>query len=139
MSSRQTPVVTDSTGVLRTVNGWFTVTQFASFPTLSFDLDASHEVKPNALDQKIMREAAANLSTLESPPSQLHFMFLGGAFYRDVPERGPLVDLAIPLRIFRNGLVSVEMDAARNHPPVASSLPVVLYGNETSRIDLPHR
>ena len=29
------------------------------------------------------------------------------------------------------------MDAARNHPPVASSLPVVLYGKETSRIDLP--
>ena len=27
----------------------------------------------------------------------------------------------------------------RNHPPVASSLPVVLYETETSRIDLPHR
>jgi hypothetical protein len=37
------------------------------------------------------------------------------------------------------GSVFVEIDAARNHPPVASSLPVVLYQNETSRIDLPHR
>jgi hypothetical protein len=35
--------------------------------------------------------------------------------------------------------VSVEMDAALNHPPVASSLPVVLYGNKTNRINLPHR
>jgi hypothetical protein len=33
--------------------------------------------------------------------------------------------------------VSVEMDAARNHAPVASSLPVVLYENKTSGIDLP--
>jgi hypothetical protein len=31
----------------------------------------------------------------------------------------------------------VEMDATRNHAPVASSLPVVLYENKTSRIDLP--
>jgi hypothetical protein len=37
------------------------------------------------------------------------------------------------------GSVSVEMDAGRNHPPVASLFPVVLYGNESSRIDLPHR
>ena len=50
-------------GVLRTEYGWFAVTQFASSATLSFDLDASHEVKPNALDQKIVREAAAILST----------------------------------------------------------------------------
>jgi hypothetical protein len=50
-------------GVLRTEYGWFAVTQFASSPTLSFDLDASHEVSPNALDQKIVREAAKILST----------------------------------------------------------------------------
>jgi hypothetical protein len=31
--------------------------------TLSFDLDASHEVSPDALDQKIVREAATILST----------------------------------------------------------------------------
>jgi hypothetical protein len=49
-------------GVLRTEYGWFAVTQFASSPTLSFDLDASHEVSPNALDQKIVREAAEILS-----------------------------------------------------------------------------
>jgi hypothetical protein len=53
----------DNTGVLRTEYGWFAVTHFASSPTLSFDLDASHEVKPNALDQKIVREAADLLST----------------------------------------------------------------------------
>jgi len=56
-------IYADSTGVLRTEYGWFAVTHFASSPTLSFDLDASHEVKPNALDQKIVREAAAILST----------------------------------------------------------------------------
>jgi hypothetical protein len=56
-------IYADSTGVLRTEYGWFAVTQFASSPTLRFDLDASHEVRPNALDQKIVREAAAILST----------------------------------------------------------------------------
>jgi len=53
----------DNTGVLRTEYGWFAVTQFASSPTLSFDLDASREVQSNALDRKIVREAAAILST----------------------------------------------------------------------------
>jgi hypothetical protein len=56
-------IYTGSWGVLRTVYGWFAVTQFASSRTLSFDLDASHEVRPNALDQKIVRKAAAILST----------------------------------------------------------------------------
>ncbi len=56
-------IYADSTGVLRTEYGWFAVTKFASSPTLSFDLDASHEVKPNALDQKIVREAAVILSS----------------------------------------------------------------------------
>lgn len=56
-------IYADNTGVLRTEYGWFAVTQFASSPTLSFDLDASHEVKPNGLDEKIVREAAAILST----------------------------------------------------------------------------
>jgi hypothetical protein len=50
-------------GVLRTEYGWFAVAHFASSPGLSFDLDASHEVSPNALDQKIVREAAKILST----------------------------------------------------------------------------
>ena len=31
-------------------------------------------------------------------------MFLGGAFYRDVPELGPLVDLAISLRILSHDI-----------------------------------
>ena len=56
-------IYTGDWGVLRTVCGWFAVTQFASSPTLSFDLDASHEMRPNALDQKIVREATAILST----------------------------------------------------------------------------
>lgn len=56
-------IYADSTGVLRTEYGWFAVTQFASSSTLSFDLDVSREVKPNALDQKIVREAATILST----------------------------------------------------------------------------
>ena len=35
--------------------------------------------------------------------------------------------------------LSVETDAVRDHPPVASSLPVVLHETETNRIDLPNR
>jgi hypothetical protein len=55
------------TGVLRTEYGWFPVTQFAESPsTLSFDLDASHEVAPNALDEEIIRKAASILSTTEA-------------------------------------------------------------------------
>ena len=56
-------IYTGGWGVLRTVYGWFPVTQFVVPSTLSFDLDASREVNPNALDQKIVREAAAILST----------------------------------------------------------------------------
>ncbi len=56
-------IYTGGQGVLRTIYGWFAVTQFASSTTLSFDLDASQEVRPNALDQKIVRKAAAILST----------------------------------------------------------------------------
>jgi hypothetical protein len=56
-------IYTGGWGVLRTVYGWFAVTQVASSPTLSFDLDASHEVRPNALDRKIVRKAAAMLTT----------------------------------------------------------------------------
>jgi hypothetical protein len=53
-------------GVLRTEYGWFSVTQFAESPSpFSFDLDASHEVNPNALDEEIVRKAAAILSTSE--------------------------------------------------------------------------
>ncbi len=50
-------------GVLRTEYGWFSVTQFAASSTLSFDLDASHEVSANGLDRKIVREAAGILAT----------------------------------------------------------------------------
>jgi hypothetical protein len=55
-------IYTGGWGVLRTEYGWFGVTQFVSSPTLSFDLDSSHEVSPNALDRKIVREAAEILS-----------------------------------------------------------------------------
>jgi hypothetical protein len=49
-------------GVLRTEYGWFPVTDFVSSSTLRFDLDASSEVKPNALDEKIVQRAAEILS-----------------------------------------------------------------------------
>lgn len=50
-------------GVLRTVYGWFPVTHFVASPTVTFDLDGSHEVNPNVLDQKIVKQAAEILST----------------------------------------------------------------------------
>jgi hypothetical protein len=50
-------------GVLRTEFGWFAATHFIESEGLSFDLDASLEVKPNALDSDIVRRAAAILSS----------------------------------------------------------------------------
>ena len=52
-------------GVLRTEYGWFSVTQFAESP-FNFDLDASHEVNPNALDEEIIGKAADILSSTEA-------------------------------------------------------------------------
>lgn len=60
-------VYSDNSGVLRTEYGWFAVAQFAaSSSALSFELDASHEVRANALDEEIVRKAAAILSTSEA-------------------------------------------------------------------------
>jgi hypothetical protein len=50
-------------GVLRTEYGWFAVTQFVASATMSFDLDASQEIQPNALDAEIVRRATAILSS----------------------------------------------------------------------------
>ena len=53
-------------GILRTVLGWFPVTNFVSAGVgFSFDLDTTHEVPPNELDRKIVERAAVLLS----PPS----------------------------------------------------------------------
>jgi hypothetical protein len=68
--------------------------------------------------------------------SQSRLPFFDGVLNRDVPELGPLVDLAAPVGILHGPR---KWMLGRNHPPVASSLPVVLYENETSRIYLPHR
>jgi hypothetical protein len=46
-------------GILRTMFGWYSVSRVVtSSAALSFDVDTSHEVRPNALDEKIVREAA---------------------------------------------------------------------------------
>jgi hypothetical protein len=39
-----------------------------------------------------------------------------GTLYRDVPEFGPLVDLAIPLRIFRHGITVRASDCVVESP-----------------------
>lgn len=49
-------------GVLRTVYGWFAVSSFSFSRKLTFLLDASHEVKPDSLDRKIVLRAATILS-----------------------------------------------------------------------------
>jgi hypothetical protein len=77
------------------------------------------------------------LAASELLPPQFRLLFFDGALNRDVPKLDPACESCHPG--FFMGSVSVEMDAARNHPPVASSLTVVLYENETSRIYLPHR
>jgi hypothetical protein len=50
-------------GILRTEHGWFAVSRFTASPDLSFDLDASREIKPDGLDHKIVERAAALLSS----------------------------------------------------------------------------
>lgn len=50
-------------GILRTEYGWFAVSNVASSVTLSFELDASHEIKPNVMDGRIVERATALLST----------------------------------------------------------------------------
>lgn len=50
-------------GILRSNLVWFPVSGFTAKPTLSFDIDASHEVAPGPLDEKILQRAAAILST----------------------------------------------------------------------------
>jgi hypothetical protein len=51
-------------GVLRTVFGWFAVSGLKeSGQTLRFELDASREVPPSALDREILERAAAILSS----------------------------------------------------------------------------
>lgn len=53
----------DGWGILRTEYGWFRVTSFQSSPATGFSLDVSQEVKPNALDKKIILRAEEILST----------------------------------------------------------------------------
>jgi hypothetical protein len=50
-------------GILRTEYGWLAVSNVASSPTLRFDLDASHEIKPNMMDRRIVERASALLSS----------------------------------------------------------------------------
>ena len=52
-------------GVLRTEYGWYGVSHFAVARGLSFDIDASGEVLPNALDAKIVRRADEILSSTQ--------------------------------------------------------------------------
>ena len=53
----------DRRGILRTEYGWFAVANVAAAATLSFELDASHEIKPNVLDKRIVERASALLSS----------------------------------------------------------------------------
>ena len=59
-------IYADGAGVLRTEYGWFPVTHLVSSPALTFDLDGSHEIAPNALDESIIRRAATILSTVSA-------------------------------------------------------------------------
>lgn len=55
----------DNTGVLRTIYGWFPVANYATSETgVTFDLDATREVAPNALDRKIIERAVEMLSSI---------------------------------------------------------------------------
>jgi len=57
-------VYAGGSGVLRTVFGWFAVSGLTqSSQTLRFELDATREVPPSALDREILERAAAILSS----------------------------------------------------------------------------
>jgi hypothetical protein len=57
-------IYTGGWGVLRTPYGWVPVTHFTGDATaLAFDVDASREIAPNAVDAAIIRRAAAILSS----------------------------------------------------------------------------
>jgi hypothetical protein len=57
-------VYPDRTGVLRTMQGWFPVSNVsATAATVRFDLDPSHEVAPGPLDRKIIQRAGEILSS----------------------------------------------------------------------------
>jgi hypothetical protein len=51
------------TGLLRTLFGWFPVTNFQADP-LAFTVDGDHEVPPNAVDRQILEHASAILSSV---------------------------------------------------------------------------
>src|SRR5581483_1076503 len=50
-------------GILRTEYGWFSVSNIVAGERLSFDLDATREIRPNDLDRRIVERAAAILSS----------------------------------------------------------------------------
>jgi|HubBroStandDraft_1064217.scaffolds.fasta_scaffold45796_3 hypothetical protein len=50
-------------GILRTEHGWFAVSHFSESSGLAFELDASREIRPGVLDQKIVERAATLLSS----------------------------------------------------------------------------
>ncbi len=54
----------DGTGILRTMVGWYALSNVtATAAVIRFDLDASHELAPGALDRQIIQRAAAILSS----------------------------------------------------------------------------
>jgi hypothetical protein len=54
----------NGSGVLRTLYGWFPVTQASATPSsLAFDVDTAHEIAPSDIDEKIIARAAEILST----------------------------------------------------------------------------
>ena len=56
-------VYAGGSGILRTEFGWYPLSGFSLKDGMGFDLDATHEVAPNALDLKIMQRAAALISS----------------------------------------------------------------------------
>jgi hypothetical protein len=57
-------IYTGGTGVIRTYNGWYSVTGFAlKDSTLQFRFDHDHEVAPNDLDRQILQRAMAIITS----------------------------------------------------------------------------
>jgi len=60
----QLQIYSGGSGILQTIYGWFPVTSYQTTPSgFAFELDGLREISPDALDARIIRRAAAILSS----------------------------------------------------------------------------
>src|SRR5205823_41826 len=62
--SVEVEIYTGGTGVIRTYNGWYPITNFAATSdVIQFQMDTAKAIAPNALDKRIIARAAEIISS----------------------------------------------------------------------------